>query len=239
MTVQVLDGAEPATSAVTGGGARTPETWRCLRSLGAAHLLFFCAVFQAASWLAEQRSVRYRLYFPGELDIPFWPSWIWVYASMLVVVVIPPFFLGVAQVKRLGMQCQAALLAACACFLLFPAELGFVRAIPSEMPYDLIYACLFAADRGNNLVPSLHVAVSTLCLPAYAGVTTSFPGRLALWSWLGAIVASTLLVHQHHLVDVVCGLALAFLVRRWMPLPAVRRASMLGRPRLDAPAGRT
>jgi membrane-associated phospholipid phosphatase len=169
--------------------------------------------------MAQWRDTRYALYVGAELAIPFMPVWIWAYASMAPVVVAPPLFLGVARLKRLGWQCTAALLFSCACFLAFPSELGFVREVPDAQPYRQVFEWLFASDRANNLVPSLHVSVSALCLAAFALATPYAPARAVLWAWLAFIMASTVLVHQHHLLDVASGVAVAWLVARLLPLP--------------------
>lgn len=200
-------------------GARSRDAWRCYGLHGSIHLLIFAAVFNAASWLAAWRGAQVRLYLPQELAIPFQPTWIWVYASMALVIAVPPLFLGEAKLVRLGLQCLAALLVAAAFFILFPAELGHVRTMPVDFPYDYIFSWLFETDRPNNLVPSLHVAISTLCIAAFAEVSSSRTLRIALLGWLAAIVISTILVHQHHLFDAATGCVLAWIVRRALPFP--------------------
>lgn len=78
------------------------------------------------------------------------------------------------------------------------------------------------ADRMNlayNLVPSLHVAMSIVCIETFAR-HASTTGKIALRSWGLVIAASTLLTHQHHMLDVVTGhcLAMAVAARRdWVP----------------------
>jgi membrane-associated phospholipid phosphatase len=36
------------------------------------------------------------------------------------------------------------------------------------------------------------------------------PGKMLLWLWAGVIAASTLLLHQHYLLDVLTGAALGW-----------------------------
>ncbi|SIR60927.1 hypothetical protein SAMN05880592_1394 [Bosea sp. TND4EK4] len=199
-------------------GPRSRRAWRCYCRLGSVYLLTYVVVFNLTSWIAALRRSKVSLYLPPELGIAFSPVWIWPYASLLLVIVVPALFLGEIRLKRLGQQSMAVLIVASACFVLFPAELGFTRSLPDEAPYRQIFTWLFAMDRPNNLVPSLHVALSTLCIVAFAEAIVSPVGRFALWVWLGMIAAATVLVHQHHLLDVASGFALACGVRRWLPL---------------------
>lgn len=215
MTDQVLEATE------RDAPPRSAGAWRCHALIGGLHLVFFCAVFQSSSWLAAQRAVRYRLYLGQELAIPFAPTWIWAYASMAAVIVVPPLFLGTARLKRLGLQVLTALLVSCVVFVAFPGELGFVRVVPDTPPYDTLFTWLFASDRDNNLAPSLHVSVCMICIAAFANATRSKAGRAALWTWLAAIMASTVMVHQHHLLDVASGFALGMLIRLLLPLSDV------------------
>jgi membrane-associated phospholipid phosphatase len=76
---------------------------------------------------------------------------------------------------------------------------------------DRLYA---VADRMNlqyNLVPSLHVTLSIVCVAAFAARASSTAGRAVLWLWGAAIALSTLLTHEHHVLDAVSGWLLAVL----------------------------
>jgi membrane-associated phospholipid phosphatase len=213
-----VDRASETNGANDFAGPRTWRAWRCYFRQGSLYFAAYVIFFNLTSWIGALHGSVGHFYLPVELGIPFSPVWIWAYASMFVAIAVPPLFLGEAQLKRLGLQSLAVLLIASACFVVFPAELGFMREVPDASPYRQIFAWLFAIDRPNNLVPSLHVAISTLCIAGFIEATTSFLGRLALWGWLVAITASTVLVHQHHLIDVATGMALAYGVRRCLLL---------------------
>jgi membrane-associated phospholipid phosphatase len=64
-------------------------------------------------------------------------------------------------------------------------------------------------DLPHNLVPSLHVTFSALILFSLIDASVLFAAKLALSAWLILICLSTLLVHQHHLLDVAAGLLVA------------------------------
>ncbi len=58
-----------------------------------------------------------------------------------------------------------------------------------------------------NLIPSLHVALTVTCIGAYLPHATGWTRHLLpLWAFLVAV--STVLTHQHHVLDVVTGLLL-------------------------------
>jgi hypothetical protein len=98
--------------------------------------------------------------------------------------------------------------------MLLPAKLGFVRQVPEGGFFESLYSKMFAVDMPHNMVPSLHVVFSALILLALAGTKTGKWWKIFWYGWLLVICASTMLVHQHHLIDVIAGLALAFLLRK-------------------------
>src|SRR5262249_48129532 len=114
----------------------------------------------------------------------------------------------------LAMTFNLVILASGFGFLLIPAQLGY------PPPRDLgAFPHLFGlVDRLNltyDLVPSLPVALSTLCIAAFAA-TANQVGKLVLWIWAGAIAVSGLLMHQHHLIDVVAGIILGLAAYRFI-----------------------
>lgn len=180
---------------------------------GAAAGLVFVLVYPSCNWITSQRAYHYRLYADWELKIPFWPEWVLVYLSMYLLFLVPPFFLTCAALRRLGLQLILTTLAAGATFLLVPATLGFTRVVPTGGPYQSLYQTMFALDATHNLVPSLHVTWSTAIAVAVADFA-SLPWRLFFFGWVGAIALSTLLVHQHHVIDVVVAYLFILIARK-------------------------
>jgi membrane-associated phospholipid phosphatase len=173
----------------------------------------FFAVYPTMNWITSLRAARLHLYDPGELAIPFIPAFIWAYLSMYVLFLIPPLVMPASSMPALGRQLIAGCLVSAACFLLIPAELGFARTVPLDTHYAAIYATIFSIDRPYNLVPSLHVIFS--CAIALACADCARPAlRAILYVWLAVIVASTVFVHQHHLLDLAASLVVVYVLRR-------------------------
>jgi hypothetical protein len=173
----------------------------------------FFAVYPTTNWLTSLRPQLFHLYLPAELAVPLVPQFIWVYLSMYALFFLPPFFLPTVNMSALGKQLIAGTLVSGLLFLLFPAELGFARVVPTEAPYAGIYAAMFSVDHPYNLVPSLHMVFSASIALACADVAKP-AARAALLGWLAVIAASTILVHQHHVLDLAAAFVLVYLLRR-------------------------
>ncbi len=169
--------------------------------------LLFIATYGTTNWLADQRAVRYKLYFDWELAIPFVPWMIYPYLSVNGMLLLPLFVLDRPGIRRFARSYALATVIAAACHLLFPAQLGWPR--PVETPGHPMYAALFKLDRPHNLVPSLHVAYSTLAALAVCSAPARASLKAATAAWLAVLIASALLTHQHHLADVAAGILLA------------------------------
>lgn len=174
----------------------------------------FFAVYPTCNWLSSQRTHALTLYLESELSVPFVPEFVWVYVSMYVLFLTPPFVLDVSRLKVLGKQLVAATLVSGVVFLLLPAKLGFTRTAPKDPFYGSFFTHLFAVDLPYNMVPSLHVVFSALFLFAVLDASSTLLAKSFLWGWLILLCTSTLLVHQHHLLDVIAGLAIVLLTRR-------------------------
>lgn len=169
----------------------------------------FFGVYPLCNRVTSLRAVTYGLYFPFELSIPFVPGFVWVYLSMYALFVLPGFLLAPAQLAPLAKRLIAGTLLSGVVFLLVPTHLGFPREVPPDPVQAAIYARIFSLDLPHNMAPSLHVVWSALFLAALSRAASSRGARLLFFAWLVLIAASTVLVHQHHLVDVFSGLGLA------------------------------
>lgn len=175
--------------------------------------LAFFSVYPTTNWLAAQRASTFQLYASWELSAPFVPQMIWAYLSMYILFLAPLFLLPLKRMPSLGRQLVAGTFVSGALFVLFPASLGFERILPAEPPYASIYATMFSVDHPHNLVPSLHLVFSSAIALACADAAAPLV-RAALYGWLAVIVASTVLVHQHHLLDVAAAFLLVFFLRK-------------------------
>ncbi len=175
---------------------------------GAFVSLFFFSIYPTTNWLAANRGGYHSLYFDAELRFPFLPEFVWLYLSMYVLFLTPPFFLDPGEMRSLAKRLAVATVVSGIVFIIFPVRLGFARIVPDDGPYRAIFEAIHALDLPFNLVPSLHVVytfIICLAIARHAGKTTKFV--FSLWGIL--IALSTVLVQQHHLVDVFAGVALA------------------------------
>jgi hypothetical protein len=168
--------------------------------------LLFVIGYGGANWLAAQRDTHFRLYWDAELAIPLIPAAIWVYLSINLLFALPVFRLDPSELRLLGRRMIAATVIATVFFIAMPTVPGFERLnLASEGPPAFHW--LYALDYPFNCVPSLHVSYSTLIVLALARRAGTML-RVGLGSWLALIMASTLLTHQHHLIDIAAALLL-------------------------------
>lgn len=172
---------------------------------------WFGLVFVGADWLTAHRALRVRIHLDAELRLPLVPMFLVAYMSIYVLFLAWPFVLRTRrEAASLAIAQLVTILIAGICFFLIPGQLAYAP------PGDLgSWEPLFRfADRLNldyNLVPSLHVAMSIVCIELFSR-HAGLAGKIALRGWGLLIAASTLLTHQHHLLDVVTGYGLALAV---------------------------
>ena len=180
-------------------------------------VLFF-AIYGSINWLTSQRTELFDLYLSMELAIPLVPESIWVYLSMLLLFCLPIFTISRDRARHEASAAILALFVAAFVWLLLPARLGFERVLPEG--YEWVYGTMFMLDHPHNLVPSLHVVFSTLVVLA-CGHNAPQQIKIGLWLWLTTIAVSTVLTHQHHVLDVVTGVLVALVCRSLLVRPSV------------------
>src|SRR6185503_10821977 len=140
--------------------------------------------------------------------IPFVPEAAVLYLSVLPLIAMAPFVLRdlqsyTAMVWALTLETIVGFVG----FMLLPVE-------PSEFdktlsaPDSVAYTFANWLNLEGNYLPSLHVAFSVTALLAYWNRAHGF-GKSVLSVWTCAIVVSTLLIHQHYVLDVLTGAVLA------------------------------
>lgn len=181
--------------------------------LSAANGVWFALVYFGCDWLTARRSLRVPIHLPVELSIPLVPAAVVIYTSIYLLFLAGPFIVRerwefIALIRALAL---ATLIGGIG-FLLIPSRAAFPP--PGELG---IWAGLFrfadALNLDHNMVPSLHVALSVCCIAAFARHASPV-GRALLWAWAAGIAVSTLLTHQHHVVDVVSGWGIGLIARR-------------------------
>jgi hypothetical protein len=187
-------------------------------------IVLFVAVYGSLNWLTAQRADRWRLWFEWELAIPLVPWMAWAYLSLVASFFLPMFVLDAPRIHALCRRLAFATVVSGACFLLFPAELGFTRlAQGSQAGFAL--GLIHRIDLPHNLAPSLHVSWSLILLCSMRAVSPAWL-RHVFDVWLALLLASVVFTHQHHLLDVAGGMLVALVARaavgpdgRWSALP--------------------
>jgi membrane-associated phospholipid phosphatase len=172
--------------------------------------LLFLIVYGTCLWVTARRGDVGVFYFAWERAIPFVPFMILPYMSIDLFFVAAPFlFRDAGELNVFIARVASAILLAGICFLAMPLHFAFPR------PH--VGGCLGAVfdwfrgmDAPYNLFPSLHAALLLFLIDAYARHLRG-PLRSAVIFWFVLIGLSPLLTHQHHVIDILGGFALAAL----------------------------
>lgn len=175
---------------------------------------FTCSgIYLGTNEIAAQRTSFYQLYFEFEREIPMVPWMIHIYNSFHILLFMNFLIIkNSLKIKAIAISLISSSAIASVFFLLFPAELGFSRT-ENIRGYEFWYNALHWLDHPHNLVPSLHITFSALSAYVISTEMGSVFLKLIFLLWFLLICSSIVLVHQHHLIDVVSGFVLAVLVK--------------------------
>jgi membrane-associated phospholipid phosphatase len=183
--------------------------------LSFANTLWFVLVYAGMDALTARRTFRVPVHFPAELAIPFVPAMTLFYMSIYLLFWMAPFVLRTRrEFRALVITLAIAIFCGGIGFLLFPADLAFAQ--PREEELGIWAEMFHLADKLNltyNLLPSLHVAFAVICVAVFVA-RAPVAGKVLLWIWAAMVAASTVLIHQHHLLDVATGWLLALVCVR-------------------------
>jgi membrane-associated phospholipid phosphatase len=184
--------------------------------ISAALSLLFLVVYGGCNWITSRRSDVGLLNFGWEQYLPFVPMLIVPYLSIDLFFIAAPFlFRTHRELSIFTKRVTLAILLAGICFLLFPFRFAFARPHADGWT-GALFDWFRGMDAPYNLFPSLHVTLCLLLADAYARHTRGVV-RLASVIWFVLIGLSAVLTYQHHLLDVVGGLALAGYCFYWIP----------------------
>ena len=206
--------------------------WKLKLGILAGLGVFFSLVYFTLQHveLFERRELRWTVvdHWAG-----FEPGWAWVYASLYLLMPVSPWL----ATERLALRRFACgwisfYLVSFAIFVAFPVDCPR----PEETTGVWLYNQLITVDTRGNSFPSLHcslAAFSVLFGHRTLSLRLSRLQNLAVftpaWIWTLLICHSTLAIKQHYFVDVVLGLALAFLSDWWVWRGSALRRSKRGR----------
>jgi fatty acid desaturase/membrane-associated phospholipid phosphatase len=204
--------ADPAPEQ-SGGAAAKPSKREALvvnLFVSLVFAMFFWLLYASGSVLSHSAPIVYRVDFAFEQAIPLVPWASLVYLTVTPFLLLAPFVLRTPErliplVATLALQ----VLTAWWVFLVFPVEVSFPRQEVTGFA-GLLYSLADAINLDGNNVPSLHVALSISVAWACAEGKTTLV-RAAFWGWALLISLSTVVTHQHNVLDVVTGAALAIL----------------------------
>jgi hypothetical protein len=208
MTMQNLPNRTPREP-----GLLWPRLWR-LALAGAT----FVIVYSGCNLLTHMRGNVPTLMFEWEKSIPFVKELVVPYWSLDF------FFCGAfflcgskTELNLLTKRLMAVTILSGLFFLLFPLKLGLPRPEPSGWTAPFFHA-LYFNDLPYNLAPSLHISLRSLVWVFYGAHLTGHV-RTVVKVWFILIGLSTLLVWQHHLIDVAGGFVMGWVVAALVPDP--------------------
>src|SRR5438552_8492083 len=132
--------------------------------LGVLQTLWWVVIYWGADYLTARHNYRVRLNLDWELTVPFLPEALLGYMSIYPLFWAVPFVLRTRREVAALVATEAVLtLVAGICFLAFPAEPSFPPSPDMGMWAAPVTFAKWVA-RKHNLMPSLHVAMSVVCL---------------------------------------------------------------------------
>lgn len=167
--------------------------------MGALFFILYGAANQYAS-LSPHPSV----FMEWERRIPFVPSFIIPYMSSDVLFCIA-FLISQnrLELRILALRVLFIITFSVIIFTLFPLQFGFEK--PKSDEYQWLFGVL-SADLPYNQLPSLHISFAIVLWMSMRSHLHNviIKYTVALWLWL--IALSTLLVYQHHFIDIPTGI---------------------------------
>ena len=171
--------------------------------------IFFFLLYGASNQYAGVTAPHPSFWMEWEKEMPFIEAFIVPYMSSDVMFVIAFFFPYTRlELRVLSARILFIIAIASMVFVLFPLQFSFAK--PPIENFNLLFSML-EADLPYNQLPSLHIAFAVVL---WASMRKHFKSKVlkiltAFWLWL--IAVSTLVVYQHHFIDLPTGAFLGVL----------------------------
>jgi membrane-associated phospholipid phosphatase len=146
-----------------------------------------------------------------EREIPFHPNFVWLYLTIYPLFVLPFLFIRNKEFFRLFSMAYITVMCVCyIVYLFYPVRFLYrpTLAVVSFSAFAL--SIVYGADNAWNCFPSMHVAMSLLAALTILEVHP-IRGLLAILLTI-FIAASTILIKQHYILDVLASMILTSLV---------------------------
>ncbi len=171
---------------------------------GAMLTLLWGVVYGGANWVVSAHDQRVRLHLDWEMRVPFFPVTAVVYLSLFPMLWLSPFVIhGKERLREFAKALARLICVSGVGFLLLPSEDVRIHETVSGFS-GWVFELADRINLDHNHFPSLHVGMAVLCARTFA--RTAEPGTAAaVWIWAMAISFSTLITHQHYVVDVFAG----------------------------------
>jgi membrane-associated phospholipid phosphatase len=179
------------------------------------YLIFFLVPHLAIYFLIQSMLTRgeYDFMTPLDMAIPFVPDFIWIYHSLVPVILLTTLIL--VRTKKVFFDLYLACIMSG--FLLSTLHVLFPSFYPrAEIDIDTTSAWLVhmtrLVDAPSNAFPSTHVVYSWLMAfgAAASNLCLRYPIlRKVYYLWAALVTASTLFLKQHFILDAIVGIIIA------------------------------
>lgn len=148
-------------------------------------------------------------------DWPLWPCTVLPYMALTPLLMLGFFGTNHNALNTYGQRLLICTTVAGCCFVYWPIRNSYTPELMPENMCSTLLSALRRWDQPFNQIPSLHVAYAVIWGSHVQHVLQKNSARWALWILVSSIIVSTLGTHQHHVPDVLTGLALGFCCLAW------------------------